>query len=132
MTIFTGRPQKILGNVAVASLVAGAPIGLIATTLAGIFIQPKNHTVLEWLTELGKGLLLGPFFIFIAGIVLVLPILTVLRRFNYGGPFFVYAISVAFSLAALHDNLAFGAMVMIFSMSASYVFCRGAYSDANY
>jgi len=131
MTIFTNHPQKILGNVAVASLVAGAPIGMLATIVAGVLLHPKNHSVLEWIKDLGAGLLLGPFFVFLAGIILVAPIIALLRRFGYGGPFFVYAIGVLFSLAALRDNFAFGAIVIVFALGASYVFCRGAYSDAD-
>src|SRR6185369_6921813 len=108
MTIFTARPQRILGNVALASLIAGAPIGILMTIVAGVFIQHTNHSVLEWIKELGNGLLLGPFFIFIAGLILIVPALSVLRYFGYGGPFFVYAIGMMFGLVALHDNLVFG------------------------
>ena len=131
MSIFTDRPQKILGNIAVTSLVAGVPLGVFSTILAGVVLHSNNRSVVEWAKELGLGLLQGPFFVFIAGLILIAPILTVLRRFDYGGPFFVYAISVIFSLVLLHDNLAFGAMSMVFALFSSYVFCRYAYSGEN-
>ena len=131
MKIFTAPPQRIVGNIALASLVAGGPLGILLTVIAGLVLQSEDESMIAWAKELATGLLLGPFFILIAGLVLVAPALSVLRYFGYGGPFFVYLISIVFSLYALNDSLRFGGVVLLFSMAASYVFCRYAYPDTH-
>lgn len=128
MNIFTARPQKILGNVALASLLPGVPAGAVMTLIAGLFLQTKTASWLDWVQELGIGMLLGPFFVFVGGVLLLAPTLSVLRHLGNGGPFFVYAISAVASLLAMGEGLRFGLAVAVFSLSASFVFCRRAYA----
>jgi hypothetical protein len=128
MDIFTARPKKIIGNVALASLLAGPPVGVALSVLGGL-LQPTEHSMLEWAKSIGSGLLVGPFVIFIGGLVVVAPLLSLLRYFGYGGPMAVYAIATLFGLWAISDDLRFGLVVLVFSLPASYVFCRHSYSE---
>jgi len=128
MDIFTARPQRILGNVALASLLAGVPAGAVMTLVGGLSRSFGTASWLEWAEQIGIGMLLGPFFVFLGGICLMAPTLTVFRFFGCGGPFFVYAISATASLLAMGEGAQFGAGVAVFSLSASVVFCRYAYA----
>lgn len=128
MDQFTARPHHIIGNIALASLIAGAPVGAVFAALGGN-MQPGAHTPWEWMHGVGSGALQGICFDFVAGILIIAPALAVLRRFGYGGPIFVYAISVVLGLTALADNLRFGLVVLAFAVTASTVFCARAYTD---
>lgn len=87
------------------------------------------HTLLEWIQGVSSSALQGIFFDFVAGILLIAPALAVLRRFGYGEPIFVYAISVVFGLVALADSVRFGLVVLAFAVTTSAVFCARAYPD---
>lgn len=128
MNIFTAPPQNILGNVALASLLAGMPSGAVMSLIAGIFLPSGTGSWLDWAQQIAIGMLLGPFFVFLGGLVLLAPTLSVFRCLGYGGPFFVYAISAIASLLAAGEGARFGVAVAVFSLSASYVFCRRAYT----
>ena len=128
MERFTAHPERIIGNVALASLLAGPPIGVLLSILAGL-LEPCQHSVLEWAKNIGGGLLIGPFVLLIGGLVVLAPILSVLRYFGYGGPAFVYIINLLFGLFAMSGDPRFGLVVLIFSLPASYVFCKYSYSS---
>ncbi len=129
MDIFTARPQRILGNVALASLLAGVPAGAVMTVIGGLSLPSNTASWLEWAQEIGIGMLLGPFFVLLGGLFLLAPTLSVFRFFGCGGPFFVYAISATATLLAMGEGARFGVGVAVFSLSASFVFCRWAYAD---
>lgn len=128
MEDITARPERIIGNVAVTSLLAGPPIGVALSVLGGL-LEPSEHSALEWAKNIGSGLFLGPFVLVIGGLVVLAPILSVLRYFGCGGPASVYAISLLFSLFAMSSDPRFGLGVLVFSLPASYVFCKHSYSD---
>lgn len=127
MDIFTAPPERIFGNVALASLVAGIPAGIVLSLL-GAIASPGNLSPMEWLSATGEGLLLGPTFTFIGGSIFIVPTLYTLRYIDYAGPFFVYAISVIISLVMMSDGIRAGLATLLLSLPASYVFCRQAYS----
>lgn len=129
MDIFTARPNRILGNVALASLLAGVPAGAAMTVIGGLSSASITASWLEWAEQIGIGMLLGPFFVFVGGIFLMAPTLIVFRFFGCGGPFFVFATSATASLLAMGEGARFGVGVAVFSLSASIVFCRRAYAD---
>jgi hypothetical protein len=130
MIFFTARPLKIIGPIAISSLLAGAPIG-VALSLLGGFLETANYSFVYWISKLGVGLLVGPFFVFAAGMILVAPALTVLRHFGLGGPFFVYAICACFSAVCLYDDVRLGILASALSLPSSLVFCRLSYSKSN-
>jgi hypothetical protein len=127
MDIFTARPRRILGNVALASLLAGVPAGVVMTVVGGLTSASGTASWLDWAQEIGIGMMLGPFFVFVGGVFLLAPTLSVFRYLGCAGPFFVYAISATASLFAMGEGAQFGVGVAVFSLSASYVFCRWAY-----
>jgi hypothetical protein len=124
MDILTARPEKLFGNVALASVMAGLPIGLVFA-IAGLVTQPLLLPA-TWTAGLGS-VVLAPVFVFIAGMVL-LPVLYALRRAGYAGPFFVYALSTLFSLVLMSSDLRAGLLGFALSLPASFVFCRYAYT----
>ena len=126
MESITARPDRIIGNVAVASLLAGPPIG-VAMSVLGCLLDPSEHSALEWIKNIGGGLFIGPFVLAVGGLVVLAPILSILRYFDCGGPPAVYAITLLFSLFAMSSGPLFGLAVLIFSLPASYVFCRYSY-----
>ncbi|MDQ3039807.1 MAG: hypothetical protein M3R16_08430 [Pseudomonadota bacterium] len=128
MELFTARPQRIVGTIALASLVAGVPIGLGASIL-GMVMYSTDHSAMEVVKSLAQALLVGPFLVFICGLIFIAPALSALRYFGYGGPFFVYAISMAIGLVFLKENLLSGLMVIVMGLAASFIFCRYAYLD---
>lgn len=130
MSIFTSRPERIVGNIALASLVAGIPAGLVLSLLGAL--QSRNLSAIQWLGGLGSGALLGPALIFIAGFVLIAPVLHGLRSLGYGGPAFVYAMAAIFSLTAMASDLRSGIASLILSIPAAWIFCRHAYVDASW
>jgi hypothetical protein len=127
MSIFTARPERIIGNIALASLVAGIPAGIILALLGGL--QSRDLSAMQWLGGIGGGALLGPVLVFIAGCLLIAPLLHGLRNFGYGGPVFVYAIAIISSLAAMASDLRAGIASLVLSIPAAWVFCRRAYTD---
>jgi hypothetical protein len=129
MDIFTARPERIIGNVALASLVAGIPVGIVLALLGAL--QSPDLSAIQWLAGLGSGALLGPVLIFIAGFMLIAPLLHGLRRFGYGGPLFVYAMAAIFSLTVMASDLRSGIVSLVLSIPAAWIFCRHAYVDAN-
>ncbi|WP_094711514.1 hypothetical protein [Hahella sp. CCB-MM4] len=126
MKSLTARPEKIIGNIALASLLAGPPIG-VALSLLGGLLQPSGLSVLDWIEVIVSGLFAGPFILFIAGLVVLAPTLGVLRHFGYGGPTFVYAITTLFSFFSMSSDLRLGLVSLAFSLPASYVFCKYSY-----
>ncbi len=128
MELFTRTPERILGNIAVASVLGGVPMGLALATLAALTL-PGNDTMPEFLIHIGKGALLGPILILMCGLCVIAPLMTLLRYLGYGGPFFVYAISLAVALLLFRDGWRAGLVALALGMAASYVFCRFAYLD---
>ncbi|MBB1061370.1 hypothetical protein [Marilutibacter spongiae] len=123
---FTARPERIIGNIALASLLAGLPVGLMFSLWAGM--QAWARTPLPvWLREVGGGALMCAAVTFLAGLVLVAPSLWLLRRFGLGGPFFVHAVAVLASLAMMADQPRMGLAALALAVPASLVFCRYAY-----
>jgi len=129
MDIFTAKPERVLGNLALASLVAGAPVGLVLSLLGG-FLYAKEETPHAWIAGVAEGLLLGPTLVMIGGLAFIAPLLLALRHFGLGGPFFVYAASVAVSLVALADGFNAGLVCLALSLTASYVFSLHAYANS--
>ncbi len=125
MDIFTARPENLFRNVTLASLLVGFPVGL-AITLIGIFTQPSTaHTASAGVFA---GVLLAPAFIFIAGVILLVPLYG-LRKIGYAGPFFVYIFSAIFSLVLVGGDIRVGLISFALSLPASYVFSRYAYRE---
>ncbi|MEO7757566.1 MAG: hypothetical protein ABIS07_13380 [Dokdonella sp.] len=118
-----------MGNIAVASLMAGVPIGA-ALAILGIVSEPAGHSLIETLKGIGSGALLCPAVLFIVGMIVVAPIVAGLRHVGYAGPFSVYSVSVLFGLIAMADDVRFGTIAMVVGLVASHVFCRYAYRDA--
>jgi len=129
METFSARPANIIGNVALASLLAGAPLGLLISAVAAMLLR-QQYFGFELFKNIALGALAGPFYVFVCGIVFIAPPLFLLRRLGYGGPFFVYAISIAIGLPFLSNGLMAGLSVLALAAAASYAFCRLAYTDA--
>ncbi|MEO7324596.1 MAG: hypothetical protein ABIW82_07185 [Dokdonella sp.] len=129
MEIFTARPQRIVGNIAVASLIAGVPMG-VALAILGIVSEPAGHSLIETLKGICSGALLCPAVLFVVGMIVVAPIVAGLRHVGYAGPFSIYSISLVFGLIAIADDVRFGTIALVVSLVASHVFCRYAYRDA--
>ncbi|WP_386066085.1 hypothetical protein ACFJIW_16265 [Tahibacter sp. UC22_41] len=123
MDILTARPERLLGNVALASLMAGLPVGLIFA-IAGLATQPLLSSA-TWSAGFGS-LLLAPVLVFIAGLIL-LPVLYALRKVGYAGPLSVYVLSTLFSLVLMSNDMRAGLLGLVLSLPASFVFCRYAY-----
>lgn len=124
MDLLTARPEKLFGNVALASLVAGVPVGLVFAAV-GLATHPPADSA-TWSASLGS-VLLAPVLVFLAGLVL-LPILYALRRFGCAGPAVVYALSILFSLALMGGDARAGLVGFALTLPASFVFCRCAYA----
>ena len=128
MDTFSARPEKIIGNVALASLLAGLPLGLLISAVAAIRYQAQ-YAGIEIVKNIALGAVVAPVFIFVFGLVVIAPLLTLLRHFGYGGPFFVYAISIGLAVPFLSNGVLSGLAAISMALAASYVFCRFAYSD---
>ncbi len=124
MDLLTARPEKLFGSVAFASVAASVPVGLLFA-LYGLATHPFASPD-TWKASLGS-VLLAPVLIFVAG-VLLLPILFLLRRVGYAGPFCVYALSSLCSVVVLGSDAGAGLLSLALSLPASYVLCRHAYS----
>lgn len=124
MDLLTARPEKLFGNVALASLVAGVPVGLVFAAV-GLATHPLADSA-TWSASLGS-VLLAPVLAFLAGLVL-LPILYALRRFGFAGPAVVYGLSVLFSLTLMGSDVRAGLVAFALALPASFVFCRFAYA----
>jgi hypothetical protein len=127
MDTFSARPENIIGNVALASLLAGMPLGLLLSAVAAIFYQDQ-YSGIEIVKNIALGAIVGPVYVFVCGLVIVAPLLALLRLLGYGGPFFVYAISIAIGVPFLSNGVLSGLAVISMAVAASYVFCRFAYS----
>jgi len=79
--------------------------------------------------NIALGAVVAPVFIFVFGLVVIAPLLTLLRHLGYGGPFFVYAISIGLAVPFLSNGVLSGLAAISMALAASYVFCRFAYSD---
>lgn len=123
MDLLTARPQNLLGNVALASALAGVPVGLVFA-IVGLATHPLTERA-TWTAGVGS-VLLAPVLVFVAG-VLLLPILWALRKLGFAGPLFVYALSVLFSLVLMGSDVRAGILGLLLSLPASFVFCRCAY-----
>lgn len=123
MDILTARPERLFGNVALASLMAGLPAGLVFA-IAGLVTQPLLSSA-TWIASFGS-VLLAPVLVFIAGLVL-LPVLYALRKAGYAGPLSVYALSTLLSLVLMSSDVRAGLLGLVLSLPASFVFCRYAY-----
>ena len=128
MDTFSARPEKIIGNVALASLLAGLPLGLLISAVAAIRYQAQ-YAGIEIVKNIALGAVVAPVFIFVFGLVVIAPLLTLLRHLGYGGPFFVYAISIGLAVPFLSNGVLSGLAAISMALAASYVFCRFAYSD---
>jgi len=126
MDAFSARPEKIIGNVALASLLAGLPMGLFISAIAAIFYH-QQYSGFELFKNIALGAFAAPFYIFVCGVVVVAPLLALLRLFGCGGPFFVYAIGVSMGLPFLSNGIMSGLAVIAIALAASFAFCRFAY-----
>jgi hypothetical protein len=129
METITARPHRIVGNIALASLIAGVPIGIVLSIL-GAVLEPAGHSVIEKLEGIGSGALLCAAVVFVVGLIVVAPIVAGLRYLGYAGPFSVYAISAVFGLVCMSGNVRFGLAALVTGLAASHVFNRYAYADA--
>jgi len=127
MDTFSARPERIIGNVALASLLAGIPLGLLISSIAA-FLHPSHLSAMELVKGIALGAVVGPVYIFLCGLFVIAPALALLRHFGFGGPFFVYAISIALAVPFFANGLLPGLAVVALALSASYAFCRFAYS----
>lgn len=125
MDLLTARPEHLFVNVLRASLMTGAPVGLVFAAY-GLATHPIAAPD-TWTASLGS-VLLAPVFILIAGVVL-LPILYLLRRVGYAGPVTVYALSTIFSVVLLSSDVRAGLLGFVLALPASFVFCRYAYGS---
>ena len=125
---WTTTPWTLIGNVALASLLAGLPLGLLISAVAAIRYQAQ-YAGIEIVKNIALGAVVAPVFIFVFGLVVIAPLLTLLRHLGYGGPFFVYAISIGLAVPFLSNGVLSGLAAISMALAASYVFCRFAYSD---
>ncbi|AZZ92360.1 DUF695 domain-containing protein [Hahella sp. KA22] len=125
--LFTGRPTHMIGSVAIASLAAGGIAGAALFGAVGI-ASPVAFSLGDWFPKLAEGALMGIFILFAMGIFVLTPLLLVLRFFGYAGPFFVYAISLLFSVLFMLDEPVFGVVGLTLSLPAAFIFCRFAYA----
>ncbi|NZA27019.1 hypothetical protein H0E84_11580 [Luteimonas sp. SJ-92] len=128
MHMLSAHPERIIGNIALASLMVGVPVG-VGLSMVGGLMQPGGASWLDWLKGAAAGAALGPTAIFVAGMLLVAPVLALLRPLGYAGPLTVYVIASLFGTLALRDDLRLGAVVLAFALPAAFVFCRYAYPD---
>lgn len=124
MEMLTARPENMFGNVALASVVAGIPVGLLFAVI-GLATHPIA-ALDTWKASLGS-VLLAPVFILVAGLIM-LPVLYGLRRLGYAGPLVVWALSGLFSIVLMSSDVRAGLLGLMLAMPASYVFCRYAYN----
>ena len=129
MEMITASPQRIVGNIALASVMAGVPIGIVLSIL-GIVLEPAGHSVIEKLEGIGSGALLCAAVVFVVGLVVVAPIIAGLRHLGCAGPFSVYAISAVFGLVCMSTDVRFGLVALVTGLAVSHVFNRYAYADA--
>ncbi|GMV29127.1 MAG: hypothetical protein AMXMBFR59_12520 [Rhodanobacteraceae bacterium] len=125
MEMLTARPDNLLGNVALASLVAGVPVGLVFAAV-GLATHPLGDSG-TWSASLGS-VLLAPALVLLAGLAL-LPVLYALGKVGYAGPAVVYALSILFSLVLTASDVRAGLVGFALSLPASFVFCRLAYAQ---
>lgn len=126
MDIFSERPSRIFSSVALASLIAGLPLSLIISIFAATMASAP--VTLELIKELLESAFFGVFFVFLCGIVLIAPLLLLLRWLGLGGPFFVYAPSLALGVSFFSNGFQAGAAVTVLALASSFVFCRFAYA----
>jgi hypothetical protein len=89
-------------------------------------VHPNQYSGIELVENIALGAMVGSFYVFVCGIIIA-PLLAVLRRFGYGGPFFVYAASIATVLPFFSNGFLPGLAVLVMASAASYAFCRFAY-----
>lgn len=128
MDTFSARPERIIGNVALASLAAGIPLGLLISAIEA-FRHPSGPFGVALVESIALGALVAPVCIFLCGLIVITPALALLRRFDLGGPFFVYAISIALAVPFFANGLLPGLAALVLALAASYVFCRSAYAS---
>lgn len=127
MNTFSARPEKITGNVALASLIAGIPLGLLISAI-GAFRHASGLFGVALVESIALGALIAPVGLFLCGLIVITPVLTLLRRFGFGGPFFVYAISITLAVPFFANGLLPGLAALALALTASYAFCRSAYA----
>lgn len=128
MDTFSARPERIIGNVALASLAAGIPLGLLLSAI-GAFRHPSGLFGVALAKSIALGALVAPVCIFVCGLIVITPALALLRHFGFGGPFFVYAISITLAAPFFANGLLPGLAVLALALAASYAFCRSAYAS---
>lgn len=128
MEAFAAPPEKIVGDFAFASLIAGVPIGVVLS-IPGVLSEPWSHSTIEALEETGSGALLFRAGLFIVGMIVVATIVAGRRHIGYAGPFSVYSISRVFALIATSDDRRFGTGALVIELAASHLSCRYANSD---
>jgi hypothetical protein len=130
MLAITDRPERIFGNVALASLMTGVPIGImfaIAYLVSGL----EGASFASASKEIAACLLGPTFLIFlIGGIGLGLP-LWLLRRIGMAGPAIAFGICAALGLAFAIgiDRPAVALGVIATSIACGVVFCRLTYAS---
>lgn len=128
MDTFSARPERIIGNVALASLAAGIPLGLLISAIEA-FRHPSGPFGVALVESIALGALVAPVCIFLCGLIVIMPALALLRRFDLGGPFFVYAISIALAVPFFANGPLPGLATLALALGASYAFCRSAYAS---
>jgi len=126
MELFAARPERIIGNIALSSLYVGLPVGAI-TGLVSVMHSSSQISMID----MGKGIFGATVFLpvacFICGLLLIAPVLWILRRFDLGGPAFVYGISFLIGCSFFGLSLKGGFFVLAVAMACSHVFCKWAY-----
>lgn len=128
MDWFREEPDRILGNVAVASLLAGGPAGAMVGVLGGL-LQARTVSAGDWIGGIGSGAVFGVFLAFLFGACYIAPALVVLRRFGFAGPAFVALLASLPVLALLADDARIGVASLMIATPVTWVFCRFAYCN---
>jgi hypothetical protein len=130
MELFTARPKRIIGNIALSSLYVGLPTGLI-TGLVSVIYNSSDISMLDMAKGIFGATIVLPVACFICALLLIAPALWILRRFDLGGPAFVYGISFFIGSSFFGLSLQGGFYVLAVAMACSYVFCKYAYQSGH-
>jgi hypothetical protein len=126
MDWLTEEPERILGNVALASLLAGGPAGALLGGLGGL-LGASPASAADWVGGVGSGALFGVFIAFLFGACYILPALFVLRRVGFAGPASVVLLALLPVLVLLAEDARMGLVSLGIAVPVTLVFCRLAY-----
>ncbi|MFP7723641.1 hypothetical protein [Lysobacter sp. A3-1-A15] len=122
------KPERIIGNVAVASLLGGVPAGAVLATM-GVAVHATPPSALDGLQAVAQSALLGPVVSFVFGALYLAPALALLRRTGFAGPLVAVVLTAVPVAALAQDSPRAGLIGVGLAVPVLLVFCRLAYGN---